>query len=286
MIDKKLKNIINILFKHKQFFFNNKKEMSYFDLYSSSTNILNVGRLLVELKKKKKPIFFFGINESFIVHDLDSKERKALFDTNHKIFDLCFSINKGLIKDEQVRLKNFFNSFFTVFYDEQTISTKVKEVPLILERFYSIIEKLNKLNKLSINGFFFNNWSKEFSSNYGQLSGDLNVAIWRGLDTKLVKVSKYYKLKYFNKLRVLKTLDVFNNKFDTNLPGAVIFFSLSGYESFFKEFRKLGIPVICIIDKKEHIKEVDYPLFGDSTNLNVISFYCDIIKLILNERSK
>lgn len=59
MIDKKLKNIINILFKHKQFFFNNKKEMSYFDLYSSSTNILNVGRLLVELKKKKKTYFFF-----------------------------------------------------------------------------------------------------------------------------------------------------------------------------------------------------------------------------------
>ena len=61
MIDKKLKNIINILFKHKQFFFNNKKEMSYFDLYSSSTNILNVGRLLVELKKKKNLFFFLEL---------------------------------------------------------------------------------------------------------------------------------------------------------------------------------------------------------------------------------
>ena len=66
------------------------------------------------------------------------------------------------------------------------------------------------------------------------------------------------------------------------LPGAVVFFfSREGYDYFFSELKKLGVPVVCIVNSNESLKNIDFPLLGDNSLLNVIYFYQKIIKFIL-----
>ena len=63
----------------------------------------------------------------------------------------------------------------------------------------------------------------------------------------------------------------------------LFFFSRIGYDYFFPEFKKFGIPVICVVNSNESIKDIDFPLIGDNSLSWVNYFYLQIIRLAIKK---
>lgn len=267
-----------------------KEEGNYciFDIDIQINQIIKVYRLLQKLKAKKKPIFFFGINDFYFRED--SRNNFAFLDINKKIFELCFSVNASKEGQKYKEIfENFVKKFYINFYGNHYISeTRFDFLKLIkkFNLFFSGYVKVKRNDFIAVerSGYFFENWEGGYFSNFNELKYNLEKNPVKGSFKRGVVFEKLLLeplLIFIRRFRTLITLDSYFKDHSGNLPGAVFFFCKPGYEHFFKEFKHLGIPVICIVNSDDCIKDIDYPLFGDSSEDDVILFYCQIVKYAL-----
>lgn len=241
---------------------NNKGDRVVFDILKQVNQIRKVFLLLKGLKKRKKPILFFGLNQSGI----DSQTEVVVSSVNKQIFKLCFSI---LNTEKQDLINNKIENFYDSVYIKQS-DYKNFNVESSFVDFENFIKLLVKNKEIKVNGCFFNSWGEGSISNYHYLIAALNSGDKKILD------NFFFNGRFQNLKNLSSVLD--NSK---NFPGAVVFFSRSGYDYFFHEFKKLGIPVICIVNSNESIKDINFPLLGDNSLLNTIYFYQKIIEFAL-----
>lgn len=266
------KNLINLILKNKIYLgnytinkdvknfisgINNKNGRVTFDLFKQMIQIRKVTLFLRSLKKKKRPILFFGINQ----FGLDSKNKSTVLFINRLIHNLCFSIFNS--KDKN-KIESKINGFYDLIYKEKT-----KNFPIDYKNYTRLMDLLIKNKKMYLNGHFFDTWVGGLVSNYHYLMPSLE----KSFKEKTTVEDPFF----FDNLKNLNNLSFFLDE-PKNFPGAVIFFSKEGYEHSFKELKKLGIPVICIVNSNESLKNIDFPLFGDTSSLNTIIFYQKIIK--------
>jgi ribosomal protein S2 len=228
----------------------------------------------------RKPILFFGLNKK----NFDSAYRPQISRINKKIFDLTINIRK---EDEEVHylIDNFYSKFYEEIFSE---NEKIDE--LIITKNFSNYDKflsdLELKGSISINGFFFDNWEDSYLTNYHTLKSHLNYRLkelfFEKNNGSSVGQDKEKLISFLEKFRnffyLSKILD-YNN----NTPGVAIFFSKEGYEGLFLELKKLGVPVVCILNTSESLEGVDFPLFGNTLYFDVILFYQKIINKILNK---
>lgn len=233
-----------------------------FDVYKQFNQVRKVIFFLNSLLLKKQPIFFFGLNSN----GLDTSSLSKMNFINKKIFKLAFFVPPGKKFIEVDRcLKDFFNLLFD---NNGTKGLKMHEQTNLLNSFKKRVLSFAQNGDLIINGCFLNNWVEGAFSNKHSLESKLNP-LSRG---------SFESFKVLFSLDLLKAL----NK-EITLPGAVIFFSREGYDLFFKEFSKLGIPIICIVDYDQFLDFVDYPLPGDLNSFETFLFYINILKQIFNK---
>merc|ERR1711937_591722 len=108
-------------------------------------------------------------------------------------------------------------------------------------------------NKIRLNGFFFNNWVGGVFSNYPFIKTRIKNFVENSLFTGSTFINLY------------SNYNAISNLIENHSPGLVIFFSKFGYDSFIKEFKKMGVPVVCIVGEKESLDYIDYPLLGDNS---------------------
>ncbi len=245
---------------------NNKDGRSIFDVSKQARQIYKVCLLLKGLKRRKKPILFFGLNPLKI----NFQDKIVASSLNKQIFKLGFSI----IDPEK---KEFIDSRIDDFYDSVYVKKiyKNSEIESVFMDFYNFIELAIKNEEVSVNGHFFGNWGEGSISNYHCLMALLRNSLKDDGDAKILEES--ILTERFQNLMVLSYVLGKSKK----LPGAVVFFSREGYDYFFSELKKLGVPVVCIVNSNESLKNIDFPLLGDNSLLNVIYFYQKIIKFIL-----
>ena len=228
-----------------------------FDMFKQIIQIRKVSLLLKSLKKQNKTILFFGVNQ----FGLDFKNKSRVLLTNKLIYDLCFSIKDS--KDKKL-IKDKISEFYSLIYREKT-SDFLSDYSNY-EKFMNLLIK-DKL--VDLNGHFFDTWGGGLISNYHYLMPSLE----KSFKEKIIIEDPFF----FDNLKGLKNLSFFLDE-PKNFPGAVVFFSKAGYDHFFKEFKKLGVPVICIVNSNESLDNIDFPLLGDNTSFNTICFYQKIIK--------
>jgi len=241
---------------------NNKNGKYIFDVFKQVGQIRKVSLLLKNLKKRKKPILFFGINQL----GLDSKSKEIALSVNKSICSLSFSYYG---KDKS-SLDSNFNDFYSLCYEGNLNTKNPQDMYDNFNNFDQFIEKLKKNREVEVNGYFFDSWSEGFISNFHYLKSSLD---------NIIKENKYSgkSIAFLNRLKILKNLSIFLDRTE-NMPGAAIFFSKIGYDHFFKEFKKMGIPVVCIVNSDESLQGIDFPLLGDNSSLNTIYFYQEIMK--------
>jgi ribosomal protein S2 len=235
--------------------------------------------LIKKLKLLNKPILFFGLNKK-VYEDVYLPQISRI---NKEIYDLSFTF---LCEDK--KLKNLINNFYLNFYEKPNFDNLNELVISNCFREFNKVLKLKFFSKnIIINGFFFDNWEGSYFSNYNTLKSHLNFRI-----KKL-----FFELEEFNGRNSLKEKESLSNfllkfrsfyflskilKKDESLPGAAVFFSKEGYEDLFLEFKRLGIPVICVVNSSDSLKGIDYPLFGNTKYFDIIIFYQKLFKKILN----
>jgi len=270
------KGLVNFLLKKKMYLlgpgFNkdflkfisyiDKKNQVVVDVNQQANQIIKVSNLVSRLVRERKPILFFGLNQS----KLDEQDSLTVSALNYDIFNLCFTIYSQ--KDE-----SFIRSVFKEFYSNIFLNKGELKGPLhkIFEKFEHFITNLIYGNKIRLNGTYINSWEGGFISNFHYLSAFENSLV----NNREIKFSKKQSFG-IDKSADLRSLGTLLNSSE-NRPGAVIFFSQEGYSSFFKEFDKLGVPVISVVNSKESLKNIDFPLFGDTESLKVLQFYIFII---------
>lgn len=235
-----------------------KENKSVFNLLKQINQIRKVKFLLKAIKRKRRPILFFGIN-SF---KFDNDSKFEVLSLNRSIFNLCFSLSGS--KKEKIK------NLITEYYSHSYVDNNLFEENLYddLQIFDLNIRKLVNQKEVYLNGYFFDGWDEGSFSNYHFLKKDLYSPNIEKPDKETLN-----KLKNLNSLS--KVLNVSNKR---HRPGAAIFFSQKGYDHVFKEFTKLGIPTICIVNSNESLKNIDIPLLGDNSCINVINFYQGIIE--------
>ena len=259
-----------------------------FNIDTQINQIIKVYKLLQFIKEKEKPVFFFGINEFFFQED--PRNNFDFLDMNKKIFELCFSIDTSKKGEKYSQIfYNFIHKFFITFYGNYyLVNTRLNFLDSTnkFNNFFKVINNFKKSLHVRVvrHGYFFENWEGGAFSNHNVLKTNLEKSPIKKMFDKKIKFEKILLeplLLFIRRYRTLITLDSFFKNNKNNLPGAVIFFSKLGYEHFFKEFKHLGIPVVCIVDADDCLKDIDYPLFGDSLNDEVLFFYHQIIKRAL-----
>jgi ribosomal protein S2 len=251
--------------------------------------IFKVCSLLKILKKKENTILFFGLNPD----RLDILSKSEVLSFNLYIFNLCFSITSK----ERKKINNSINNFYLCFHDEHNKKYGFQD-------YDSCPNIFSKENMAYRQGFFFGGWKEGSFSNYPCLKTFLDLCIKNNTQNKkgsgnnenilnnnkvvrtpnssnLPKIS----IEVFDSLKSVLSLSRFFDSLEIKKPGAVVFFSKEGYDSFFKEFYRLGIPVICIVNSNESLDYIDYPLLGDNSSLSVISFYLKIIYRVLYSKN-
>lgn len=207
---------------------------------------------------KRKPVLFFGYKSS----NLDSSNIEKLNFINSEIFKLSFNFPDLKNKKKVLPLlDDFYKQCFAI----KRNASKPRKNALI-EDFFSFNKKLDiliKENRVARNGYFLQNWLEGIWSNI------------HCLKPSIIEKSKNVDTENFLILSVLNSLYECDK---SKLPGAVIFFSREGYDLFFKEFRKMGIPIICIVGFNDSFIDIDYPLVGDSNSLDTSLFYIALVK--------
>lgn len=238
---------------------NSKNNQSVFDIFKQIGQIRKVYFLLKTLKKRKKPILFFGISQ----FGLDSKSKNIALDINYEIFKLSFT----LYGNKKQKINSELKKFYSKVYEGRCSLNKPKDIYQIFNDLDIFLENFIKERKVEKNGLFFDSWEEGFASNYHYLKSSLD---------NILKENKSLNKNedFIKQLRLLNNLSSFLD--NNELPGAAVFFSKTGYEHFFQEFKKMGVPVVCILNSEESLDSVDYPLLGDNSSLNTILFYKEI----------
>jgi len=251
-----------------------------FNIYEQIKMLHKVRAVFSRVLFKRKRILFLGINHL----NFSRGEFHNINLINREIFKLCFQYF-------DFKLKNFINilldKIFNKIYSPYIKGRKFINVFNFLNDYkkYTMFlsDCLIKSRKVKSVGFFFPSWVQGYFSNYhflrGQLGNNMNK-IWY-LDQIGVEGDKS---SFFNRYRSLKLISKIFDFSDKGLPGVIVCFSRIGYNSFFSEFRKLGIPVICIISNGDSLEDIDYPLIGDSLDLGVFFFYQKILQNFINKK--
>lgn len=139
---------------------NKKKRSSLFNIYDKIWLIKRFHNLLqYNVRVKRKPILFFGINKL----GLEVSNFSKVDFINNKIFKLCFTVldkNSNNINIINNKINNFFFNNFSIKF--------LKKINFIEN--FKLFEKdilfLINNDKLRLNGFFFNSWFGGVFSNY------------------------------------------------------------------------------------------------------------------------
>lgn len=235
--------------------------------------------LIRKLKTLNKPILFFGLNKK-VYEDVYLSQISRI---NKEIYSLSFTFSR-----EDEKLKNLLNHFYLNFYEKPDFNNLNELVISNCFREFNNVLKLKSSSKsIIINGFFFDNWEGSYFSNYNTLTSHLNFRI-KKLFFELGESNNKNNLKekeslsnFLLKFRNFYFLSKIFKK-NESLPGAAVFFSKEGYEDLFLEFKRLGIPVICVVNSSDSLKGIDYPLFGNTKYFDIIIFYQKLFKKTLN----
>jgi ribosomal protein S2 len=235
------------------------------DVYKQVNQILKVNSLISRLVRERKPILFFGLNKL----NLGSQDLLAVKSLNKDIFNLCFSFPglEGLDLGRNKAYKGIQRFYEQVFFNKKLSSLS------LFSNFEKYINCLIQKGALRLNGFFIDTWEGGLISNFHYLFPFINRSVGLSLKGRSLGLDKYNSLKSLSY--------VLGNS--NNLPGAVILFSREGYNSFFKECQKLGIPVICVVSSNESLKNIDFPLFGNNKSLKTFRFYFIMLRQIINQ---
>jgi hypothetical protein len=259
--------------------------LEYFNIYEQ-VRLLNRVRLVIQSSKlKKDSIFLFGVNPS----NYDVEDYGKLFDINLEIFKSSLS----LVNDSEIKKKSL-NKFLSKFlfnkgYDFKSIGS-----------YSSGIKALNKLNKLAnrlksigilrSSRIFIPYWGYGYFSNYRFLKAVIRatirfqaVSFFKKIEEDFFEESVFIRnIKQFQYVNAVKKILKRRKEF----PDVAIILSPVGYDSYFAECRRLGIPIICIIGKEERdvFNDIDYPLIGDCSDCTVLLSYIKILNHFLNNK--
>ena len=283
-----------------------------FDVYSQMRHALCALKVLRFVKIQKKPILFFGLKRS----GLNQLDKDQVFQINKLIFDLCFTIhNTKNRKEIEEKLDDFYLRVYSL--EKNIFSDEVDIARFFFDFNEFLLKKISK-EEISINGYFLDHWENGFFSNFHSFKSSLNHSVKKSFFTKNINSQNEFLIKFLesfsnffflSKSLTSKRFDnneedvlleenekkLLKNKKDDsfedvdidnqiiNKPGVVVFFSRVGYDSFFKEFKKLGIPVICLLNTDDSFNDVDYPIFGNKTSAIVVLFYQLLMKHSLND---
>jgi len=251
-----------------------------FNIYKQ-IKMLNKVRVVVNtVVLKKKPILFFGVNH----FNFSKNDFYNIHLINREIFKMCFEpFDAGLKKHVNFLLGKFFDKVYSPIIGRGKKASSLVSFLGNYKKYMKFISHyLIKTKRIKPIGFFFSSWVRGYFSNYhflrGQLKNNINKFLY--LDQIGLDVDKSL---FFNRYRNLKSISkIFDS--NKNLPGVAIFFSRVGYDSFFLEFKKLGIPVICIVGNDDSLQNIEYPLIGDSLDLGTFLFYQKILQNFISRK--
>jgi ribosomal protein S2 len=240
-----------------------------FDVFLQIKLIRKVCMFLSYLKKKRKKIVFFGLKGD----GLNFTDKELVMEVNKSIFDLCFIVKEG---SNKIKIQKILDEFFFKIYNSKNPdSADETKISNLVFKFSTFIRNKELNEEIEVNGMFLDHWENGFFSNYHCFQPSINFPIknmFYSNKSTLKKKSKENLRAFSEKYRNLYFVSEFYNKYKKK-PGAVVFFSKEGYDSFFKEFKRLGIPTICILNSGDSLKGVDYPLLGNKYSIKVLSFY-------------
>lgn len=239
-----------------------------FNIFEQIKMLYKVRTVFSKVLLKKKRFLFLGVNHS----NFSKSDFQNIKCINREIFKLCFRI--GTISSNKNIESAFKKLFSPYFYKPVSI--------VVFMNNYKRFKKWIKKEKIKVVGSFLSEWSQGSFSNYHFLRGLLknNLRKVKYLDRV---GSEGKKSSFINSFKILELVkEVFNSS--NRLPGAIVCFSRIGYNSFFLELRKLGIPVICIVSDGDSLKDIDYPLIGDSLDLGVFFFYQKILRSFIDTK--
>ena len=230
------------------------------------------------MSKKKQPILFFGINKVNV-----GRENSILIsELNREIFQLCFSFiagNKKVTTRRRVLISDHFDLFYCHFYHFfKNEIFKNSEIIFHFENFENFIKLLVKAKFIKINGNFLDSWGAGSASNYRWFKSVLKSTLDKDVVDNDIIVDELMITERFHNLKSLSSVI---GKSGKKKPGAVVLFSRVNYDYVFSEFKKIGVPIICVVNVNQSLKDIDYPLLGDSSLRIIIHFYIRIIKLAL-----
>jgi hypothetical protein len=254
--------------------FSNNKEI-FFNTYQQVHQIQKVYIFLKGLVKKNKSILFFGFNKA---HLSEIEDIVGVSSFNKEIFKLCFSILtlKHQVSIEQ-KIENFYDSIYI-----QNKDYKDSEIIAIFEDFEDFIKLAIQKKYIAVNGQFFDCWNEGMASNYHWFNSLLKKSLNDDAPEYAIILNNFMITDRFQNFKSISLALGRGRK----MPGAVVFFSRIGYEYFFPEFKKFGVPIICIVNSNESIKDIDFPLIGDNSLCSVNYFYLRIIRLALIKNFK
>ena len=284
----------------------NREETCLFNVYEQVRLVQKTQYLLRNIlvskqnlnKDEERMFLFCGLNGlSFF-----PEGEKYLHDINKRIFRLSYRINyKFLYKHEAVSkykhnryllyykkgIEDRLSAFYEVAYKE------INRTPL--HAFFQLFFMMKKKIKLMIkkgfiikNGFFVNGWVMSSLSNHNSLKFNYRKVL-RSLyskryeddiddymDENALAINECFNLYNFHESAVREKKKL----------GGIIFFCQKGYDLFFKEFKRLGVPIISIVNNGENLDGIDYPLIGDNTNVNTLLFYLEIFENFFEKKKE
>ena len=249
----------------------NNKEI-FFDTYKQVHQIQKVYFFLKNLTRKNKSILFFGFNK-FHFGDIEDTVGASMF--NKEIFKSCFSVLTPKYQTFiERKIENFYNSIYIKNKDYSD-----NEIVALFENFENFLKLAIKKKHIKINGQFFDCWNEGMASNYHWFNSLLKKSLNDDAPEYVIILNNFMLTERFQNFNSV-SLALGKSQ---NLPGAVVFFSRIGYDYFFPEFKKFGIPVICVVNSNESIKDIDFPLIGDNSLSWVNYFYLQIIRLAIKK---
>lgn len=250
-----------------------------FNIYEQIKMLHKVRIVFSRALFKRKRILFLGIN--YLNFSRSGFHNINLI--NREIFKLCFQFFDPKLK---ILFNDLLDKVFDNIYSLYLKGQKSRNISLFLKNFKNYNKRLSKLvrdRKLRTVGFFFSSWLQGSFSNYHFLSGRLDNFIKKVWGSNQINVGEDKSLS-FDRYRNLKLISKIFDYSDQGLPGAIVCFSRIGYNSFFSELHKLGIPIICIVSDDDNLEDIDYPLIGDSLDLGVFYFYQKILYNFINKK--
>ena len=180
--------------------------------------------------------------------------------------------------------KNTIKNIFSDRSHGQQIYINLSESILDLkyQNFEDFIKLAIQKKYIAVNGQFFDCWNEGMASNYHWFNSLLKKSLNDNAPEYAIILNNFMITDRFQNF---KSISLALGK-GRKMPGAVVFFSRIGYEYFFPEFKKFGVPIICIVNSNESIKDIDFPLIGDNSLCSVNYFYLRIIRLALIKNFK